>query len=567
MNGLLNPFTQGSVTAKRPYALLLIAIFFFALRPSGFAEEITAEFSTLELKAGDAFTVTGRIPPGKDIIVVICDENRFRAAASRGSQEKEKLAGMFGQTEIPATYYILSNVPEQLATPTVSQKGKWFPPFKYQVKVNKTRKWEEVPATLRTQLGPIQSESQWNMLIFAHEDRFGINTITKEKPVGGGNARMILSDHDRHPERWNDNVRLALSKSTGEYSMSMIPNRNLAPGTSMVVYINGRLVGKFNVRERGYYFAAAGTYMMPVVVFLGTFLIGIMFAIVGAAGGLFTAAFQIVVIGTQGMIGINAANVIKPTNLFLTVFSPISGVWTYFRERRLAWPVAACLVSGIAIGAFWVGPTYSARYLPMQSYTFYLGFFCLLLSGKLLLESTQRGIEAKRGVKAIVQKYDQTVKKAKSEGKVAKIGVVTINRFTPTRIDLVFWDEKFKANPVALFLGGLIIGCIASAFGVGGGFMLVPFMTSVMHFPMYLAVPVALCGTFATSIGGVARYVLLGYHPDWIMAALIAAGAIIGGTVGSKIQKRIPEILLKRFLALFIFIVFLKLTGVLPVVR
>lgn len=134
-------------------------------------------------------------------------------------------------------------------------------------------------------------------------------------------------------------------------------------------------------------------------------------------------------------------------------------------------------------------------------------------------------------------------------------------------ISFSFWGEGFRANPIALFFGGIVIGCVASAFGAGGGFMLVPFMTTVMGYPMYLAVPISLCGTFGISVGGISRYVLSGYSPDWIMAALIAAGAIIGGKIGPKIQKKLPEIFLKRALALILLIVFLKYTNAIPFLR
>ncbi len=528
---------------------------------------ITAELSTQNLKAGDPITIQGRISPAENLLVVICSRNVFRAANAPGSREKEKLVKKFGETGVPPVYYVLTNVPDKLASPEPISRGKWFPPFQYDVRVNKIRRWSEIPTELRSMLGPVQTAAQWNMLIFSHEDKFGINTVSKEKPIGGGNARMILSDASTHPERWNRNVRLALDKSTGEYSVTMTPNRNLAPGTVMSVYVNGHKVGNFEIVKNGYYFASGATYMNPIVVFLGSLLIGILFVIVGAAGGLFTAAFQIIVIGTQGVVGVNAANVVKPTNLFLTICSPVTGVWTYFRERRLAWPVAVCFVAGILIGSFWIGPTYSARYLPMKAYKFYLGLFCLILCVKLWLESTQRGINKKKGIKAIVQKYNEAVKKARSEGRVAEMGTVRIDRFRVGGIDFTFWGERFRANPLVLFLGGILIGCIASAFGVGGGFMLVPFMTSIMNFPMYLAVPISLCGTFATSLGGVARYALMGYQPDWVMAGLIAAGAIIGGKIGPRIQKMLPEIFLKRCLALLLFLVFLKFTNVLPFLR
>ena len=293
-----------------------------------------------------------------------------------------------------------------------------------------------------------------------------------------------------------------------------------------------------------------------------------MFVIVGAAGGLFTAAFQITVIGTNGMVGVNSANAVKPTNMFLTLCSPITGVYTYFKEGRLAWPVALFFVGGIVLGAFWIGPTYSAKYLPMKAYKFYLGFFCLILFMKLWYESLKSSIEKKKAIKAIVQKFNTEIKKAKEEGRAAALGKVALETgWSLTRINFTFWGEQFKANPVVLVFGGIIIGCIASAFGVGGGFMLVPFMTTIMGYPMYLAVPISLCGAFGTSIGGISRYMISGYQPDWIMATLIAAGAIAGGKVGPMIQKKLPEIFLKRALALILLIVFLKYTQVIPFLR
>jgi uncharacterized membrane protein YfcA len=97
--------------------------------------------------------------------------------------------------------------------------------------------------------------------------------------------------------------------------------------------------------------------------------------------------------------------------------------------------------------------------------------------------------------------------------------------------------------------------------------MFMPFMTSLLGYPMYLAVPIALAGTFATSVGGIAKYTMMGYSPDWLMAGCIALGAIGGGMVGPKIQKRLPEVFLKRLLALALIIVFLKYTGAIPFLR
>jgi len=526
----------------------------------------TASLSTKTPEAGGQIEISGKIAPGQDLFLIVCSEKKFKGADSMGSEEKAKLTKKFGDTAIPPVYYLITSSPEKVATPKVVQKGQWFPPFKWSMEVNKIKKWGDIPADAKQMLGPVTIEKQWKFLTYTHENKFGINTVSKERPVGGGNARMVMSGDTG--KNWNKGVSLSLNKGTGEYSASFNLGKRIPPNTSLLVYVNGEKLEKLNAQKRGFYFRIGGTYMNPIVVFIGAFLIGCMFVIVGAAGGLFTAAFQITVIGTNGMVGVNAANAVKPTNLFLTLCSPITGVYTYFKEGRLAWPVALFFVGGILIGAFWIGPSYSAKYLPMKAYKFYLGFFCLILFLKLWSESTKRSIEKKKAIKAIAQKFTAEVKQAKQEGRAAELGKVALQKgWGATRIDFTFWGEAFKANPIALFFGGIIIGCIASAFGVGGGFMLVPFMTTIMGYPMYLAVPISLCGTFGTSIGGISRYIINGYQPDWIMAALIAAGAIIGGKTGPKIQKKLPEVFLKRALALVLFIVFLKYTGAIPFLR
>lgn len=548
------------VKFRRLFTCLVLLAFFM---PSVLSAAVITEKSP---KAGGQFEIKGKITPGDELVVVVSSKELFKSSLSAGDQEKVKLGKKFGETEIPPVYYILTTKPDAIATPKVVSKGKWFKPFRWDIEVNKIKKWEKIPAEYKTLLGDIDNKKEWDFVTFTHENKFGINTISKERPIGGGNARMIMGPDTS--KSWNKNVNISLDKATGEYSASFNLSKRIAPDTKLNVFVNGENIDSINVVKRGFFFKIGGTYMNPLVVFFGSVLIGTMFVIVGAAGGLFTAAFQITVIGTNGMVGVNAANAVKPTNMFLTLCSPITSVWTYFKEGRLAWPVALFFVSGILLGAFWIGPEYSAKYLPMKAYKFYLGFFCLILFIKLWLESTKKSIEKKQAINAIVKKFDAELKKAKEEGRAAQMGKVVLDKqWSIAKLSFTFWGEAFKANPLVLFFGGILIGCIASAFGVGGGFMLVPFMTTIMGYPMYLAVPISLCGTFATSLGGIARYALNGYQPDWIMAALIAAGAMLGGKIGPKIQKKLPEIFLKRALALILFIVFLKYTGAIPFLR
>ncbi len=558
---------------KRKSFVQFLSVFVMLLFTASSALAIQATITSgSRVKAGNPVTVKGKIDPGQDIFIVVATDKMFKPGDSPGAKERKKLQKKFGDTAIPTTYYVVTNKPTDLATPKSVAMGQTsgpfaFPPFKFMVRINKIKKWADIPEYAKSLLGPVNSEPQWKFLTFVHEKKFGINTVVKEKPLGGGTARMVLTDYGQQPEDWNKGTTLKLNKETGEFEMTMTPYKNLAPETKLAVWVNGQKAATFSIEPSTFYFSTGGCYMNPLVVLGGAFVIGVLFVIMGAAGGLFTAAYQITVIGTKGPIGINAANTIKPTNLFLTLCSPLTGLISYFKAKRFAWPVAIFFAIGILIGAFFIGPTFSAKYLPLKAYKFYLGIICLLIGFKLFHESLPSTIEKKKALKAIIQKFNKAVEEAKKTGKAAELGKVEFDKFNFVKFDMRFWGETFVAKPLTMLIGGIVMGMIASSFGVGGGFMFMPFMTTFMGYPMYLAVPIALAGTFATSLGGISKYILMGYQPDWIMAACIAGGAIAGGMVGPKIQKKLPEIFLKRMLALALIIVFMKYTKLLPFMR
>ena len=542
------------------------------------AQAMDAQISGESIKSGTPVTVQGHIVPGDDLYVVISADTMFSAADSPGPKEKLRLKNgkngknVFGNTAIPPIYYVVTTNPKTLATPKLVPKGQTrgvfaFPPFKYDVKVNKLKKWQDIAPDVRAMLGAVSTEAQWQMVTYAHEKKFGINTIVKEQPKTGGNARMILSDYEQQADQWNKGVSVKLDKKTGAFSVTMTPYKNIAPDTRMAVYVNGEKAQTFTLEKAGFFFKTGNVYMNPLVVFGGAFIIGVLFVIMGAAGGLFTAAFQITAIGTKGPIGINAGNTIKPTNLFLTLCSPISGLLSYLKEKRFAYPVALPFALGIIVGAFFIGPPLSAKYLNLAAFKFYLGIICLVIGVKLYIESLPSSIEKKKAMKAIVQKFNVAVKEAKESGKAMQLGSIEFDKFNPISFNMRFWGETFVAKPLLMLLGGVVMGVIASSFGVGGGFMFMPFMTTMVGYPMYLAVPIALAGAFSTSVGGIAKYVMMGYQPDWIMAALIAGGAMCGGMVGPKIQKMLPEIFLKRLLAGALILTCLKYTGLIWFMR
>ena len=61
----------------------------------------------------------------------------------------------------------------------------------------------------------------------------------------------------------------------------------------------------------------------------------------------------------------------------------------------------------------------------------------------------------------------------------------------------MFGGETFEFNPWMAIAGGFCISLVGSLFGVGGGFLVTPFLASALLLPMFIVV-----GTKSYSIDG-----------------------------------------------------------------
>ena len=87
-------------------------------------------------------------------------------------------------------------------------------------------------------------------------------------------------------------------------------------------------------------------------------------------------------------------------------------------------------------------------------------------------------------------------------------------------------------------------GIISSLFGIGGGIVFVPLMVIVIGLTMKLAAPTSQFILLFVSASGMITHAFLG-HPDFYQALFLAAGAFVGGLVGSKLSLEIEEKKLK----------------------
>ena len=298
--------------------------------------------------------------------------------------------------------------------------------------------------------------------------------------------------------------------------------------------------------------------MNPLWIIIGAIAVGAFFSLIGAAGGMLMAAYQVMIVHTMGPIGINAANVLRPSNVALTLFSPLGSFYRYaVVEKRVAWPVGLSFGVGILIGSIWLGK-YATRYLPMKSYKEWLAILVVLMGIRTLYELTPKVMEKRKAIKAMVKKFNEEVARAKAEGRAAEMGKIEPVKSSLTDYRFKFWGEEFRINALLFGIIGIGIGIVARSFGIGGGFILVPTMTMLGGLPMYVAVPIGLIGTSFSSIGAFIGYAINRYWPDlWIFIAIVIGG-FVGGMIGSRLQKLFSEKTLKWTLAIVLFFLFFR---------
>lgn len=145
---------------------------------------------------------------------------------------------------------------------------------------------------------------------------------------------------------------------------------------------------------------------------------------------------------------------------------------------------------------------------------------------------------------------DAAAKEAAAEDRAAAIE--RAHAEAPT----IGWREAGIGAAIGLFAG------LASGYvGVGGGFIMVPLMMSILHVPMKLTSGTSLIAVMILAVPGTVTQALLG-NIDWIAGIAVACGSIPGATLGAKLIPKVPERQLR-----FLFAGFLVVAAVLLVVN
>lgn len=121
-----------------------------------------------------------------------------------------------------------------------------------------------------------------------------------------------------------------------------------------------------------------------------------------------------------------------------------------------------------------------------------------------------------------------------------------------------FAGQEFKYNALVPFFTGVVVAIISASLGVGGGFLLVPFMTSVMGFPMYIVAGTSVLSILVSSSTSILNYLSMGSKLDFAFLGFELIGVAIGTVIAAQLSKFINARKLKYFLAFILLYVGLK---------
>jgi hypothetical protein len=282
-------------------------------------------------------------------------------------------------------------------------------------------------------------------------------------------------------------------------------------------------------------------------------LVGFVFSTVGAAGGILAS------VGLISVFGITDPNMVKPMAQALTLVTPLIAVPIYMRQCRLVYSLAFLLGAGGILGAL-TGSTLSVSFLSdMQVFKPLFAVLVFFVAAQLawqLLNSSAASTELAKTMSAA----ETFARHVKGGGESCDLGV-KYRRATLRRFYFRFGDEDFSFSPWLPFITGMGIAVVSSALGVGGGFLLVPFMSIVMRLPMHVIAGTSALAIAIHSVTSIANYVRLGVTLDYPLLGILLIGVVVGSAIGPLVSKYLPENGLRAFLCIVLVVIGLRYAG------
>ena len=302
---------------------------------------------------------------------------------------------------------------------------------------------------------------------------------------------------------------------------------------------------------RGVFGIPGAPQLSSIMIFLWAAWVGWVFSTVGAFGGIMAGVGHMSVYGLGDYVrtfkdsapGLNKTltDSIRTSNQFLVGLSSIVSVINYLKSKRMSWPLGLALGAGSILGAY-LAASLTGGKTSFSQYQGWFGVFVLVVGFVLIYELTPKGQAGKKKAKEAAQAFEKTVKEKKD---ISAAGV-TLKSFGITKSVMSFFGTDFSFNPIAAFCGGVVIAAISAFIGVGGGFLYVPYLTSIVGLPMFVVAGTSALAVLISMITSITTYInVAGAGMDWLLVGIQLIGVFIGSMVGPRTAKYIPDKWLK----------------------
>jgi hypothetical protein len=311
-------------------------------------------------------------------------------------------------------------------------------------------------------------------------------------------------------------------------------------------------------------FQTAGIEVSPWIPPLVALGISFFTSMGGVSGAFLLLPFQ------MSFLGYTDPSVSATNHVFNIVAIP-SGVYRYWKEGRMVWPLTWVVVVGTLPGVL-IGAVVRATLLPDPGHFKLFAAAVLLYIGlRMVRDLTKRTADQTDGEKS-EKRLQETVRRDRfrtDAGPGAPGGAsspaITVTHFNLRRLGYTFFDEAFDVSVAGIFALSFIVGIVGGIYGIGGGSIIAPFFVTFFRLPVHTVAGAALMGTFVTSLAGVAFYQAvaplyphLSVAPDWLLGLLFGLGGVAGMYLGARCQKFVPARKIKWMLAAVIVFTALK---------
>jgi len=280
-------------------------------------------------------------------------------------------------------------------------------------------------------------------------------------------------------------------------------------------------------------------WWLPISV---AFVISSLTSMAGVSGAFLLLPFQISILGFTGPA-------VSSTNLVYNIVAIPSGVYRYYHEKRMVWPIVGVIVLATLPGVF-LGALIRVNYLPDPStFKIFAGLVLLYIGIRLFVN--------------IFNKREVVTGRDRQKDRFN----VTGTYFNIKQLGYEFNNMTYGASTPGLMVLSFTVGIIGGTYGIGGGAIIAPFLVAVFRLPVHTIAGPALLSTFVTSVAGVLFYSIIAPYykntgltiaPDWMLGLLFGIGGAIGMYIGARMQKFVPAVVIKSILAVIILLVAAK---------